>query len=161
MKLTRRVVIRAAAASLVTPALGALGAGAFTGKAAAQTHQWKHGLSLFGDLKYPAGFKNFDYVNPAAPQGGTVRQVAFGTFDNFNSVVAGVKGSLALGSELINETLMSSALDEVSTEYGLLAEAVSHPADFSSVTYRLHANARWHDLGFDRKPSIRYAQPSG
>jgi microcin C transport system substrate-binding protein len=143
MKLTRRSVIRATAATLATPALGALGA--FSGKAVAQAQQWKHGLSLFGEPRYPADFKHFDYVNPAAPQGGVVRQIAFGTFDNFNSVVAGVKGSLAMGTELFNETLMTAALDEVSTEYGLLAEAASHPDDFSSVTYRLRANARWHD----------------
>jgi microcin C transport system substrate-binding protein len=140
MKLTRRSVIRATAATLAAPALGVL-----TGRAAAQTKNWKHGLSLFGELKYPEGFKYFDYVNPAAPQGGTVRQVAFGTFDNFNMVVAGVKGSIAMGTELSIETLTTSALDEVSTEYGLLAEAVSHPDDFASVTYRLRANARWHD----------------
>jgi len=143
MKLTRRSVIRATAATLATPALGALGA--FSGKAVAQAQQWKHGLSLFGEPRYPADFKHFDYVNPAAPQGGVVRQIAFGTFDNFNSVVAGVKGSLAMGTELFNETLMTAALDEVSTEYGLLAEAASHPDDFSFVTYRLRANARWHD----------------
>jgi microcin C transport system substrate-binding protein len=143
MELTRRSVIRATAAALVTPAFGALDA--LGGKALAQTQKWKHGLSLFGDMKYPADFKNFDYVNPAAPQGGSVRQIAIGTFDNFNSVVSGVKGSLALGTELFTEPLMTSALDEVSTEYGLLAEAVSHPDDFSSVVYRLRANARWHD----------------
>jgi len=149
MKLTRRSVIRATAATLAAPAMsalgGALGAGSLPDKAAAQTRQWKHGLSLFGEPRYPADFKHFDYVNPAAPQGGVVRQIAFGTFDNFNSVVAGVKGSLAMGTELFNETLMTAALDEVSTEYGLLAEAASHPDDFSSVTYRLRANARWHD----------------
>lgn len=145
MKLTRRSVIRATAATLAAPALGALGAGTFGAPAAAQSKNWKHGLSLFGELKYPDGFKNYDYVNPAAPQGGTVRQIAFGTFDNFNNVVAGVKGSIANGTDLFNETLMTSALDEVSTEYGLLAESVSHPDDFASVTYRLRANARWHD----------------
>ena len=145
MKLTRRSLIRATAATLVAPALGELGAGRLVGKAAAQETKWKHGLSLFGELKYPKGFKNFDYVNPAAPQGGTVRQIAFGTFDNFNTVVAGVKGNLALGTELTIETLTTPALDEVSTEYGLLAQAVSNPDDFSSVTYRLRANARWHD----------------
>ena len=106
---------------------------------------WRNGLSLFGDLKYPASFPHFDYVNPKAPKGGAVRQIAFGTFDNFNMVVAGVKGSLAMGAELISDTLMVSALDEVSTEYGLLAESVSYPDDFSSVTYRLRANAKWHD----------------
>ncbi len=124
---------------------GALGAASLPAIAAAQERQWKHGLSLFGEPRYPAGFKHFDYVNPAAPKGGTVRQVAFGTFDNFNQVVAGVKGSLAMGTDLFTEALTSPALDEVSTEYGLLAEAVSYPDDRSSVTYRLRANALWHD----------------
>jgi microcin C transport system substrate-binding protein len=145
MKLTRRFLLRSSAAVLAAPALGALGAELITGPAAAQTRQWKHALSLFDEPRYPEGFKHFDYVNPAAPQGGTVREIAFGTFDNFNQVVAGVKGSLAMGTELVNETLMAPALDEVSTEYGLLAEAVSFPDDRSSVTYRLRANARWQD----------------
>ena len=145
MKFSRRSVLRATAATFVAPAFGAIGAASLAGRAAAQTKNWKHALSLFGDIKYPDGFKHFDYVNPNAPQGGTVRQIAFGTFDNFNTVVAGVKGSIALGTELFMETLMTPALDEVSTEYGLLAEAASHPDDHSSVTYRLNANARWHD----------------
>ena len=79
---------------------------------------WRHALSLFGDIKYPAGFKRFDYVNPDAPKGGTVRQIAIGTFDNFNVVVAGVKGTLAAGVRLVYESLMTPSLDEVSTEYG-------------------------------------------
>src|SRR6478736_237592 len=145
MKFTRRSVLHGTAATFAAPAFGALGAGSLAGQASAQARVWKHGLSLFGDLKYPEGFKNFDYVNPAAPQGGVVRQIAFGTFDNFNRVVSGVKGSLASGTELFTEMLMTSALDEVSTEYGMLAEAVSHPDDHSSVTYRLNAKARWHD----------------
>ena len=145
MKFTRRSVLHATAAAFAAPAFGALGAGSLAGQALAQARVWKHGLSLFGDLKYPEGFKNFDYVNPAAPQGGVVRQIAFGTFDNFNRVVSGVKGSIASGTELFTEMLMTSALDEVSTEYGMLAEAVSHPDDHSSVTYRLNAKARWHD----------------
>ena len=106
---------------------------------------WRHALSLFGDVKYPADFKRFDYVNPDAPKGGVARQILIGTFDNFNIVVAGVKGSLAAAVRLIYETLMTPSLDEVSTEYGVLAEAVSHPDDFSSVTYRLRPQAKWHD----------------
>ena len=106
---------------------------------------WRHGLSLFGDVKYPAGFAHFDYVNPKAPKGGSIRQIAVGTFDNFNMVTSGVKGSIAAGIDLIHDTLMTSALDEVSTEYGLLAESVSYPDDFSSATYRLRPEARWHD----------------
>jgi microcin C transport system substrate-binding protein len=112
---------------------------------AEQEKNWRHGLSLYGELKYPPGFKQFDYVNANARKGGTVRQIALGTFDNFNTAVAGVKGSLAAGIEQIYETLLTNSLDEVATGYGLLAEAVSFPADFSSVTYRLRPQARWHD----------------
>ena len=59
---------------------------------------WRHGMSLFGELKYPAEFRHFDYVNPSAPKGGAVRLTGFGTFDNFNLVVAGVKGTLSARS---------------------------------------------------------------
>ena len=117
--------------------------------AAAQAQQqeknWRHGLSLFGDLKYPPGFKHFEYVNADAPKAGTARQIALGTFDNFNTAIAGVKGSIVAGINLIYETLLASSLDEVSSGYCLLAEAVSFPADFSSVTYRLRPEAKWHD----------------
>jgi microcin C transport system substrate-binding protein len=144
MKLSRRSLLRATAATLATPALGAFGAVSFA-QTNSEMRAWRHGLSLFGEPKYSDGFEHFDYVNPAAPQGGLVRQIAFGTFDNFNMVVSGVKGSLASGLELVNESLTTPALDEVSTEYGLLAEAISYPDDRSTVTYRLRANARWHD----------------
>jgi microcin C transport system substrate-binding protein len=114
-------------------------------EAKAAENTWQHGASLFGDLKYPANFKHFDYVNPNAPKGGTVRIAGFGTYDNFNPVVAGVKGVIASGIGEIFETLMTPSLDEVSSEYGLLAEGVSYPDDFSSVTYHLRRFARWHD----------------
>ena len=108
---------------------------------------WRHGVSLFGDLKYPLGFKQFAYVNTNAPKGGAARQTALGTYDNFNIVVAGVKGTLATGIDLIYDTLLVPALDEVSSEYGLLAEAVRYPDDFSSASFRLRAEAKWHDGG--------------
>jgi microcin C transport system substrate-binding protein len=146
LRLTRRDLLQSTAL-LAAPAL--LGLPGQIAPAAAQAgggeNGWRHGLSLFGDLKYPAEFKHFDYVNAAAPKRGAVRQIAFGTYDNFNMVVSGVKGTLAAGMELVYDTLMVSALDEVSTEYGLLAEAVSYPEDRSAVTYRLRANAKWHD----------------
>lgn len=106
---------------------------------------WRHGLSLFGDLKYPANFKQFDYVNANAPKGGTVREIALRTFDNFNMVVAGVKGSLAAAITLIYDTLLTDSLDEVSSGYGLVAEVVRYPDDFSYAAYRLRAEAKWHD----------------
>ena len=143
MTLSRRTLLRSGATALATPIASAVPA--FAPAARADEKQWRHGLSLFGDLKYPAGFKHFDYVNPAAPKAGAVRLGVPGTFDNFNVVIRGVKGNIAAGIDAIYERLLTSAFDEVSGEYGLLAEAVSHPADFSSVTYRLRANAKWHD----------------
>ncbi len=145
MRLTRRAVLHTGALALATPTLTALDGWVGLPGARAQGQKWRHGLSLFGDLKYPEGFKNFDYVNVRAPKAGAARMIAFGTFDNFNMVTGGVKGSLVGGIDQIYDTLMASALDEVSTEYGLLVEAVSHPDDHSSVTYRLRANAKWHD----------------
>jgi microcin C transport system substrate-binding protein len=122
---------------------------AWTSRAQAQEGpagaRWRHGMSLFGDLKYPPGFKQFDYVNASAPKGGTAREIALGTYDNFNMVVAGVKGSLAAGSTLIYDTLLASSLDEVTSGYGLIAEAVRYPDDFSFAAYRLRPEAKWHD----------------
>jgi microcin C transport system substrate-binding protein len=133
----------------IAPALRASPGVSIISAAQAQTSAsepgWRHGLSLFGDLKYPAGFKRFDYVNPDAPKGGIARMISLGTFDNFNIAVSGVKGSLAPAVGQIYETLMTRSLDEIATEYGLLAEAASHPDDFAWVTYRLRKEARWHD----------------
>jgi microcin C transport system substrate-binding protein len=148
LRLTRRSVVRAGVLAL-SPVVDRLVPLSFGSAARAQEmsseRNWRHGLSLFGELKYPPGFKHFDYVNVSAPKGGTVRLIAFGTFDNFNEVVAGLKGSIASGTGVISDTLMAPSLDEVSTDYGLIAEAVSHPPDFSSATFRLRAAARHHD----------------
>ena len=105
--------------------------------------QWRHGLSLFGDVKYAEGFQRFDYVNPEAPKGGSVRFGAVGTFDSLNIFIR--KGNPAAPVGDVYDTLMIQSADEPSSEYGLVAEAVSHPADFSSVTFRLRPEARWHD----------------
>ncbi len=107
--------------------------------------EWRHAHSLLGEPKYPAGFQHFDYVNPDVPKGGLVRLGVQDTFDNFNLFVAGVKGAAETGLPLIYDSLMETAQDEVGTEYGLLADAVRHPPDNSSATYRLRQEARWHD----------------
>jgi microcin C transport system substrate-binding protein len=149
LTITRRRLLQSSAFATIAPVLGTA-----TGLPAASPAQaqmatgepvWRHALSLFGDIKYPADFKRFDYVNPDAPKGGVVRTISIGTFDNFNIAVAGVKGSIAPAAALIYETLMAKSQDEVVTEYGLLAEAASHPDDFSWVIYRLRKEARWHD----------------
>lgn len=146
MTLSRRLLLQSGALAATLPLIEAL-PGAQPARAAAPAGEapWRHALSLFGEIKYPADFPHFDYVNPDAPKGGEVRQIAVGTFDNFNLAVAGVKGSIAAGLDQIYDTLLVPAQDEVSTEYGLLAEAVRYPDDYSSVTYRLRAEAKWHD----------------
>ena len=149
MAFTRRRLLHGGALIAAAPAIKVLTGASPIEAARAQTGptdlKWRHGLSLFGEVKYPEGFKRFDYVNPDAPKGGAVRQIAVGTFDNFNPVVSGVKGAIAGAVGLIYEALTIASLDEVSTEYGALAESVAYPDDFSFVTYRLRAEATWHD----------------
>jgi microcin C transport system substrate-binding protein len=147
LAITRRQLLQTGTLAAVAPAFGAtIGLPA---RAQAQTAAgepaWRHALSLFGDIKYPPDFKRFDYANPDAPKGGVARMISIGTFDNFNIAVAGVKGSLAPAAALIYEDLMTRSQDEVATEYGLLAEAASHPDDFAWVVYRLRKEAHWHD----------------
>ncbi len=104
------------------------------GAAQARRAQWRHGLSLFGDLKYPEGFEHFDYVNTDAPKGGRARVFSLGSFDSLNPFT--FKGSAAGIVGQTFDTLMDAALDEAGSEYGLIAEAVKKPDDFSWVTYR-------------------------
>ena len=149
MAITRRHLLQSGAFAAVTPALGAATGLSAASPAQAQTSTselvWRPGLSLFGDLKYSTGFKRFDYVNPDAPKGGLVRQSVSGSFDNFNIVINGLKGAIALGVGLIYETLMTESYDEESSMYGLLAESVAHPEDRTFVKFRLRPTARWHD----------------
>ncbi|MDR3489347.1 MAG: extracellular solute-binding protein [Bradyrhizobium sp.] len=149
MAITRRHLLQSGAFAAAAPALAAATGLPLASPARAEAVTgepvWRHALSLFGNVKYPADFARFDYVNPDAPKGGVARQIMIGTFDNFNPTVAGVKGSIAAAVGLIYESLTTPSEDEVSTEYGALAESVSHPEDFSSVTYRLRPQAKWHD----------------
>jgi microcin C transport system substrate-binding protein len=144
MRLSRRSIIRSGLVAAVAPALDRVGL-PLAAPAIAQNAEWTHAFSVFGEIKYPAGFKQFDYVNPNPPKGGIVRLPAYGTFDNFNLAVAGLKGSIASGIANVYDTLLTQSLDEVNTSYGELAEALKYPADYSSVSYRLHPEARWHD----------------
>jgi len=102
-----------------------------------------HGLSLFGSLKYPSDFTHFDYANPDAPKGGSIRLSAIGSFDTLNPFT--LKGRPATGAALIYDQLLAQAADEPSSEYGLLAESVEVPADKSWVAFTLRAEAHWHD----------------
>ena len=102
-----------------------------------------HAIALHGDVKYGPDFTHFDYVNPNAPKGGTVRLATIGTYDSFNPFI--LKGISAGGTGLIYDTLTVQSDDEPFTEYGLLAETIEVPADSSWVAFTLRKEARWHD----------------
>src|SRR5580704_17230790 len=148
VRLSRRTILRTGMLAAAAPALGRLGP-LLSMPAAAQAPEgappWRHGLALLDEPRYAEGFKHFDYVNPDAPKAGVVRMAARGTFDNFNPVVAGVKGNIAIAVGHVFDGLMSESRDEADASYGLLAEAVSYPSDVSSATYRLRAEAKWQD----------------
>jgi microcin C transport system substrate-binding protein len=127
-------------------ALAALFASLFVVPSLAEDVVWRHATALTGDPKYPEGFAHFDYVNPDAPKGGVVRFGSQGGFDSFNPILDTV-GTPAAGASYLYDTLMTSSYDElnISAEYGLLAESMTYPADYSSVTFKLRPEAKWHD----------------
>ncbi len=106
----------------------------------------RHGLSIFGELKYPADFKHFDYVNPNAPKGGRMVTMGTGgasTFDSFNAYIQ--KGDAAQGLEFLFDSLMARANDEPDAAYGLLASSADVAADGMSVTFNLRPEAKFSD----------------
>ena len=113
--------------------------------------QRRHGLSAFGDLKYPEGFEAFDYVRPDAPKGGRMSLVpssfAFNqdsaTFNTLNSFV--LSGQSPVGMELTFDSLMALAEDEPDSYYGLVAESVSLSEDNKEAIFHLNPAARFHD----------------
>lgn len=114
-----------------------------TANAMAQEPAWRHATAMIEAPKYAEGFAQFDYVNPDAPKGGTLKLSEEGTFDSFNPIL--YKGEAAAGLSLVFDTLMTPSEDEVSSSYGLLAEGISYPDDISKVTFRLRAEAKWAD----------------
>jgi microcin C transport system substrate-binding protein len=108
--------------------------------------EFRHGLSAFGDLKYPADFKHFDYVNPDAPKGGrlsTIGTEGRTTFDSFNGFL--LKGDAAQGIEYLFDTLMTRAGDEPDAVYGLVASAAEIAPNGKSVTFQLRPEAKFAD----------------
>jgi microcin C transport system substrate-binding protein len=142
LHLTRRetLVLGAAvlASTIARPALGEEG-------------PERHGMSAFGDLKYPAGFKHFDYVNPNAPKGGLFSHVGatrafnqnFLTFNSLNIFI--LKGDGAQGMELTFASLMARAADEPDALYGLAARAVRISADGLTYRFLMRPGITFHD----------------
>lgn len=104
---------------------------------------WQHGLSMYGDFKYAPNFKYFQYVNPNAPKGGIFKQAAIGSFDSLNPFI--VKGNAAADINMIYDSLLKSSSDEPFSAYSLIAEKVKVADDFSSVSFLINKNARFHD----------------
>ncbi|WP_165391637.1 extracellular solute-binding protein [Variibacter gotjawalensis] len=143
MKLGRRDLLIASAATLAASTL--------PGRLAAQEATETHGLSIFGDLKYPADFKQLDFVNPQAPKGGIFSEIKttiaynqnFLTFNTLNAYI--LNGDGAQGMELTFATLMARATDEPDAIYGLAARAVRVSADKLAYTFLLRPEAKFHD----------------
>ena len=102
-----------------------------------------HAFAMYGDIKYPADFKHFEYASPKALKGGTVRLQGIGTFDSLNPFIT--RGTPASRLGLVYETLTTSSRDEPFTQYGLVAERVEYPEDRSWVIYHINPKARFHD----------------
>ncbi|BBK34588.1 microcin C transport system substrate-binding protein [Stella humosa] len=103
----------------------------------------RHGMSMYGELKYPPDFKHFEYANPAAPKGGTVRLAAIGTYDTLNPFT--LKGVPAAGAGLLFQTLTANSGDEAFSEYGIVAESFIVPEDRSWVAFNLRPEAKFND----------------
>jgi microcin C transport system substrate-binding protein len=128
--LTRLATLALAAALLAAPSLA----------------EPSYGLSVFGELKYPADFKHFEYVNPDAPKGGRLAMVGSGgtkTFDSFNNFL--IKGDRAQGLEYLYDSLMTRALDEPDAVYGLVASSADVAPDRMSVVFKLRPEAKFAD----------------
>ena len=145
--LTRRDTLMLGAGAVATAVAPAMVAA----PAAAQDETERHGLSTFGDLKYPADFKHFDYVNPNAPKGGVFSQIgpsaAFNqnlqTFNSLNSYI--LRGDAAQGMENTFATLMGSGSDEPDSVYPLAARAVRVSADGLTYRFLLRSGLKFHD----------------
>jgi microcin C transport system substrate-binding protein len=132
--------------------IGALSVARFRPAAAAEESGTEaHGMSVFGDLKYPADFHHFDYVNVAAPKGGLFSLIpssrafnqSFFTFNSFNAFI--LKGEGAQGVDTTFATLMARASDEPDAMYGLAAKSVRISPDKLTYRFTMRPEARFHD----------------
>ncbi len=146
LKLTRRRVLEASAAV----ALASAARGVASSADAADAIE-SHGMSAFGDLAYPADFRQFRYVNPNAPKGGSFSQIGpdrlynqnFLTFNSLNSFI--LKGDAAQGMQLTFATLMAASGDEPDAMYGLAAAKVRRSTDGLTYTFLIRPEAKFHD----------------
>ena len=141
MRLSRRRFVQGSAVAVATsmaPVSHLIGTAAAEEAASAA-----HGLSLFGDLKYPPDFAHLEYVNPTAPKGGLLHLATVDTYSTLNPFT--LKGVSAAGAGLPFESLLEGSADEADAAYGLIAEGVVLAPDRRSVRFLLRPEARWHD----------------
>ncbi len=100
-------------------------------------------FALRGEPKYQEGFSHFDYVNPDAPKGGTIRLHAIGTFDNFNRYAS--RGDASAGSDQLYDSLLISSNDEIQSYYPLIAEKIEYATDYSYITFFINPKATFQD----------------
>jgi microcin C transport system substrate-binding protein len=131
---------------------GAFAAGAAGGAGPARADDAaRHGISAFGDLKYPADFHHFGYVDPNAPKGGIFSQIgpgrqfnqSFQTFNSLNSYI--LRGDAAQGMEWTFASLMARSGDEPDAMYGLAAQSVRVSDDGLSYQFTLRTQTKFHD----------------
>ena len=108
-----------------------------------------HGMAAWGDVKYPENFTHFDYVNPDAPKGGTLRKAAIGSFDSLNPFilkgVADIRGRTLRAVGVVYDSLTVPSKDDFFSQYGLLAKRIALAKDRSWVRFYLHEHASFHD----------------
>jgi microcin C transport system substrate-binding protein len=149
---SRRLVLGLGAGVLATPSLlAAPWLRLATAAAAEEAGAESHGMSSFGDLKYPADFQRFDYINPDAPKGGLFSTIpsaraynqSFFTFNSFNAFI--LKGEGAQGMDLTFASLMARANDEPDGMYGLAAKSVRISPDKLTYRFAMRPEAKFHD----------------
>ena len=131
--------------------IGALSAPLLRAASASEAGTEAHGISVFGDLKYPADFHHFDYVNPVAPKGGVFSLIpsvraynqSYQTFNSLNAYI--LKGDGAQGMDMTFAPLMVRANDEPDAMYGLVAKSVQISADKLTYRFMLRPEAKFHD----------------
>ncbi|URN98001.1 extracellular solute-binding protein [Leclercia adecarboxylata] len=114
-----------------------------SGFSQAQTIKESYAFAVIGEPKYAINFDHYDYVNPAAPKGGTVTLAANGTFDNFNRYA--LRGVAAERTDALYDTLFTTSDDEPGSYYPLVAETARYADDFSWMELTLNPHARFHD----------------
>ncbi|MFT6908130.1 MAG: microcin C transport system substrate-binding protein [Oleiphilaceae bacterium] len=123
---------------------------------ASEETKGQHGVAMHGELKYAPDFTHFEYANPTAPKGGTLKLAVLGdNFDSFNPYI--LKGVAAAGVSYLYQTLTEHSEDEAFSEYALIAEKVYIPEDRSSVTFYINPQAKFSDGSNIRAEDVEFS----